>query len=95
MGCLSRRQAPELDMDVLVEGYNAQALAETKVYIAHLFLSRIALSLSFLPADWPQPPPATAGAGGSADTSAAGAWLHLPLPLTSCCLQLLLQMLVP
>jgi hypothetical protein len=62
-------------MDVLVAGYNAQALAETKVYIAHLLLSRVSLCVSFLPADWPQrhPPPAAGVGGGGTDPTATGA----------------------
>lgn len=42
-------------MGVLLPGYNARQLQELKVYIAHLFVSRITVSLSFLPAEWHSP----------------------------------------
>lgn len=78
--CLIRRGGAELDMEVLVAGYNAQALAETKVYIARLHLSKLQLSLSFLPADWPRAPHPQAPPGGSGATPAAagqGCWFSL------------------
>ena len=67
-------------MGVLAAGYNADALAEAKVYIAHLFVSRVTVSLSFLPADWRAP-------GDVADPSSAGAprWVFLIIyPPPSC-----------
>ena len=74
---LTSRQPPPLDPDmgVLAAGYNADALAEAKVYIAHLLVSRVTVSLSFLPADW-RPP------GGAADPSSGGAPCMGPLDLT-------------
>ena len=58
--------ALEPDMGVLAAGYNADALAEAKVYIAHLSVSRVTVALSFLPADWRAP-------GDGADPSSSGA----------------------
>lgn len=59
----------ELDLDVLTPGYNARQLQQLKVYIAHLFVSRVTLYLSFLPAEWQRP-----GAAGADLTSGARSW---------------------
>jgi len=56
----------ELDLDVLAPGYNARQLQQLKVYIAHLFVSRVTLYLSFLPAEWQRP-----GSAGADLTSGA------------------------
>jgi hypothetical protein len=37
---------------MLAPGYNARQLQQLKVYIAHLFVSRVTVYMSFLPAEW-------------------------------------------
>lgn len=49
-----RKPGLELDVDVLAPGYNTRQLQQLKVYIAHLFVSRITVYMSFLPAEWRQ-----------------------------------------
>ena len=47
-----RKPGLELDVDMLAPGYNARQLQQLKVYIAHLFVSRVTVYMSFLPAEW-------------------------------------------
>ena len=46
------RQQDGPNLEILRGGYSLQHLQETKVYIEYLFISRVTLTVSFLPADW-------------------------------------------